>query len=162
MMNLSANSYAPSQDNASLSSLIEQYEDEKKELPELSEESTETLYAFGFGFYENGKYEKAVQFFRFLTLVNPGKKKYWMGLGASYHMLKDEQCALQCYGAAAILDRNDPYVHLHAAECLFSLGEKKLGCKALHSAETAAEGQTKQDKALLSRIALMKENNQQH
>jgi len=145
------------QDNSSLSTIPKQCTNEGQDLPEFSEQSTEALYAFGYGFYENGKYENAVQFFRFLTLVDPKKKKYWMGLGASYQMLKDDECALQCYGAAAILDQNDPFTHFHAAECFFSLGKRELGCEALHSAETVADSGPKQDKALLSRIALMKE-----
>lgn len=150
------------QDTSSLSAVIEQYTNNEENLPEFSEKSAEALYAFSYGFYAHGKYKKAVQFFRFLTMLDPKKKKYWMGLGASYQMLKDEERALPCYGVATLLDQNDPRTHFHAAECFFSLGKRELGYKALHSAEAVADSGSKQDKALLSRIALMKEHKDNH
>lgn len=143
-----------------LTAIIDQYSKEGKELPTFSHDTAEALYAFAYGFYENGIYDKAVHFFRFLTLMQMNNKKYWMGLGASYHMLKDYECALQCYGYAAFLDENDPYVHLHAAECFFALDEITQGQQALSSAETLASSQPKEGKKLLSRIKLMKKKNQ--
>jgi len=123
----------------------------------FSKEAAEELYAFGYGFYENGKYDTAIHFFRLLTLIDPEMKKYWMGLGASYQMLKEDQHAVQCYGVAALIDKNDPYAHFHAAEALFSLGNRQLGNEALEAAETIAASQFGQDDTLLSRIVLMKE-----
>ncbi|NGX43592.1 MAG: Chaperone protein IpgC [Chlamydiae bacterium] len=139
-------------------SFIEKYPNGDKELPKISKNAIEAVYAFGYGFYENGKYESAMHFFRFLTLADSQNRKYWMGLGAAYQMLKDHERALQSYGYAALLNENEPTAHFHAAECFFALKNREQGNEALTSAKTVALRKPKKYKTLLKRIALIKEN----
>lgn len=117
----------------------------------LSPEALDVAYANAYQLYQHGKYEKAKHFFHFLTIANTYERKYWMGLAASYQMLKNYPKALECYSIAALQDANDPYVHLHAADCFTALGQQTESQKALGSAEKAAE-QDEKYKELLSQL----------
>lgn len=125
-------------------------------LPHLSKDGIEALYAFAYGFYESGHYEKAMHFFRFLTLIEIGNRKHWMGLGASYQMLKQYERALQCYGQAALLDPLDPMSHWHAAECFLSIQNHEFAKEALNSATLAAKRNPGKYRALLDRLDLLR------
>lgn len=113
--------------------------DDQQKFPDLSDDSIAVLYSLAYHLYENGKYFDSKQVFRFLSLSDPFDRRYWMGLGASYQMLKDFKEALECYSVAAVQEPNDPYVHLHAADCLFATGDTQKGVKTLESAIIAAE-----------------------
>lgn len=104
------------------------------DFPQLSPDSLSLLYVMGYEFYRNGKYEDAKCFFRFLSLVNSFERKYWMGLGACYQMLKSYPEAIECYSAAALQDPMDPYVHQYAADCYFHLNNIDKAKEALESA----------------------------
>lgn len=107
----------------------------------LNTETKEGIYHFAYQFYLNGKYADAVKFFRFLTRVDIGQKKHWMGLGAAQQMQKEYEQAIQAYSVAALLDELDPHVHIHAAECFFALEKLEEGITALNSAKKAAKSQ---------------------
>lgn len=123
-------------------------------LPEYTEETTKSLYAMAYRFYENGKYLDAIHFFKLLTCLAAYDSKNWMGLGASYQLLKQHDQALQPYAIAAMLAKDDPAPHFHAAECFFTLRQNANGMKALDSAEQLAR---EQDSYLLPRILLLRE-----
>jgi len=135
---------------------LENHAENHQDLPEFSGDFIETFYSFAYGYYQSGKYETAIHFFRLLTLIDPDKRKHWMGLGASYQMIKGYERALQCYGYAAILDENDPYTHWHAAECFIALNQPEQAKLALTSTELVAKRHSKQDKKLLARLKLVK------
>lgn len=105
---------------------------------QLSAESQSTLYTMAYQFYRSGKFEEARHFFRFLAGVNPLDRRFWMGLAASYQMLKDYQPAIECYSVAAVQNPDDPYAHWHAAECFFAQGNQAQALGALESALTVA------------------------
>ena len=123
-----------------LTALLEKASQEKKELsPQFSSEALLALYAMAYELYRNGKYEDAKTFFRLLALANSFERKYWMGLAASYQMLKDYEKALECYSAAAIQDPSDPYAHWHAADCFFHSDNVVKAKEALESAIITAK-----------------------
>lgn len=124
--------------------------------PQYPEETINSLYAMAYRFYENGKYEDSVQFFRFLTSLAAYDSKNWTGLGASYQMLKQHEQALQGYAIAAMLNKSDPIPHLHAAECFFALKQIPKGMKALNSAEEIIDNR-EQYEYLLSRVSLLRQ-----
>lgn len=104
-------------------------------LPKFSKETVSGLYAIAYNFYEIGKYQDAVQFFRILTALDTQSRKNWMGLGASLQMLKEFEKAIEAYTVATLLDDEDPYVHMHAADCFFALNNMKKAIIALEAAE---------------------------
>lgn len=122
----------------------------------LTPEAIESLYSFAFGFYQNGKYEEAIRFFRFLTVADATTKKHWMGLGASYQMQQQFEKALQSYGFAGLLDPQDPQAPFHAAECLISLAELTRAAEALEAAEQLVNKNLKNYEWLAARIQLMR------
>lgn len=122
----------------------------------LSPEAIESLYAFAHGYYQNGKYEEATRFFRFLTAIDTNTRKHWMGLAASFQLQKEFAKALQAYGYAGLLNSDDPLAPFHAAECMFSLGEKERALETLQVAENLARNHPKQYENLLIRIDLIK------
>lgn len=123
--------------------------------PPLSEEALEVLYAFAYRFYRDGLYEKARDFFRYLTLIAAEDQRHWVGLAGASQMLKDLDQALQAYSFAAILDSKDPLPHFHAAECYFKSGTPHEGMKALSLAEQLAQDHPQKEQ-LLTHIELLR------
>ncbi len=106
----------------------------EKLIPKLSEDAAKALYYLAYNAYQNGNYQESVSFFRILTEQSTDHRAAWMGLGASFQMLKKYEEAIAAYGCAAVLDENDPYVHLHAAECFHALNNPQKALMALDSA----------------------------
>lgn len=118
-----------------ITAFLEKSSDEKgNALPGFSSESLSAVYSIAYELYKNGKFEDAKQCFRFLTLTDSFERKYWMGLAAAYQMLKSYPEAIECYSAAALQDHTDPYVHCHAADCFFHMGNISKAREALNSA----------------------------
>lgn len=132
------------------------FSDEQLSNFSLSQEAQTALYSQAYHLYENGKYQEAKRFFHFLTIVNPYEKSFWIGLGASYQMLKDYARAIEFYSVAAVQDQNNPYVHLHAADCFFALGQMDQAFQALDSAESAAN-LTEGNQNIISHLALIRQ-----
>lgn len=105
----------------------------------LSAEECALLYTLAYHLYENGKYIDSQRIFRFLTICEPFDRRYWMGLAASYLLLKNYAGALECYSVAAVQGPHDPYVHLYAADCFFAQGQIGMGVRTLESAIAAAK-----------------------
>ncbi len=125
-------------------------------LPTLSGETKEGLYQYAYRFYENGKYQDAINFFRFLTLVGTQVKKHWVGLGAAQQMNKQYQDAIHSYSIAAILDVKDPYIHVYAADCFFAVEDISHGIDALNAAQKIVE-KSKKYKKLLPELTILRE-----
>ena len=145
-----------------LRDLIDKYSANGIPIPKFSKNTIEALYSFGYGFYQNAKYDKSIHFFRFLTLIDSESPKHWMGLGASLQMNKEYHKAIQCFGYAAVLNPDNPFAPFHAAECLLSLGEDNNAKEVFNAAEQVANKNPKNYKMLLSRIALMHPGRKTH
>lgn len=122
----------------------------------FSPDSLPAIYAIAHELYKNGKFEDAMHCFRFLTLNDSFERKYWMGLAAAYQMLKCYPEAIECYSAAALQDFTDPYVHCHAADCFFYMGNLPKAREALNSAIITAQDQEIHS-ALIPRLKLLKD-----
>lgn len=125
--------------------------------PLFTPEAIESMYGMAHQMYSSGNFEQASHVFRVLTFLDATKKRNWMGLGASLQMLKQYGEAVDMYGIAGLMEENDPYIHFHAAECLFLMGEKEKGRIALNSAEMMAEKQKNKDHALISQLELFRQ-----
>jgi type III secretion system low calcium response chaperone LcrH/SycD len=122
-----------------------------------SNDAHAALYVVGYQLYENGKYREAVDVFRVLTVLDQTERKYWMGLGASLHMQKEYDRALQCYGYAALLNENDPYAHFHAAECFLVQGKREEAYHVLEVAKSVALHNKEKYNQLLEKIELIRD-----
>lgn len=105
----------------------------------VSEQNAKALYAMGYQAYERGQYREGINFFRVLTSLESHIQKHWIGLAACHQMLKQYDEALPAYSVAAVINEENPEVHMHAAECLFELGRYDEAQNALMSARHFAE-----------------------
>lgn len=125
------------------------------EFPQLPAGQLEDQYAFAYGLYENGRYEDASHLFRFLTLMDSQNPRNWMGLGASLQMARKFEKALDAYCFALILDSDNPYVYIHAADCYFGLDQKDMALDAIKYARAIAK-RSEQHKSLVPQLSLMR------
>ena len=102
----------------------------------LSEEEVERFYAYGFAHYGSGNWSEAADVFRVLCTRRPLEPRFWFALGATLQEAGSYHDALHSWAMAALLKKEDPYPHFHAAECCFSLHMSYDAAKALTESET--------------------------
>lgn len=108
------------------------------DLYNLTDTDKEVLYSVAHNFYKNGKYDKALPLFQFLSLIDHVNKKWWMGYGAAAQMSKDYTKAINAYAMATVLDIDDPRPQLQAAYCLLMEKKRDEARMALEGAILAA------------------------
>jgi type III secretion system low calcium response chaperone LcrH/SycD len=116
---------------------------------------SEVLYSEAFCLYENGKYDEAIKAFTHLAINNMRSFKSWMGLGASYQMVRNYKDALGAYAMAGYLNPTNPYIHFHAAECFFAINDREEGMLALKAAEEAIKDKSLHEE-LIEKMSLLK------
>lgn len=108
-------------------------------LPQLAPENLEELYTYAYNYYESGKLSQAINIFRYLTLFEMQRLRNWMGLGAALQMDRQYENALEAYRYALLIESDDPYLYIHAADCYFGLDQVDEGVKAIGFAKVVAE-----------------------
>lgn len=93
----------------------------------------EALYALGYNLYGQGRYDEARKVFDYLVLHNQFETRFIIGLGAALQMLQRYDEAITTFGAAALLDFDDPVPVLHSCECLLALGRTEEAADGLES-----------------------------
>jgi type III secretion system low calcium response chaperone LcrH/SycD len=121
----------------------------------LSEEEVEKFYAFGFAQYGGGNWAEAVDVFRVLCTRRPFESRFWFALGATLQEAASYSDALHAWAMAALLKKEDPYPHFHAAECCLSLDWIEDSAKALREAEMLIRKDA--NHPLQRRISLLRE-----
>lgn len=101
----------------------------------LSDKEVEQFYAYGFAQYGSGNWPEAADAFRVLCTRRPLDARFWFGLGATLQEARSYKEALSSWAMVALLKKEDPYPHFHAAECCFSLNLSEEGTKALNETE---------------------------
>ena len=119
----------------------------------LSDDEVETLYLCAYSHYNSGHWTEAADIFRLLCTRRPLDPRFWFGLGAALQEGSSYFDALHAWAMAALLKKEDPYPHFHAAECYFSLGESGDAAKALNEASLKIET----THPLAGKISLLKE-----
>lgn len=120
----------------------------------FTENTEEQFYSVGFAQYECGNWKKAAEAFYTLCAKKPMESRYWFGLGASLQEWGRYKSALKAWAMTALLDKENPYPHFHAAECALSLKNLKDASLALKEAKKRIhEG----DHPLLHRISVLAE-----
>ncbi len=101
----------------------------------VGEKERAQFYAFGNMLYEGGRYAEAMDVFSYLVRLQPREQRYLKSLGMARQMAKFYSEAVDAYGAAALLDIEDPEPSIYAAECLLHLGEIGRARAAVKGAE---------------------------
>jgi type III secretion system low calcium response chaperone LcrH/SycD len=95
----------------------------------------ERFYSYGFAQYGSGNWAEAADTFRVLCIRKPLEPRFWFALGATLQEAGSYQDALNSWAMAALLKKEDPYPHFHAAECCLSLQNREDAAKALAESE---------------------------
>ncbi len=119
----------------------------------LSKTEVEQFYSFAFAQYQCGDLYKAAEAFHVLCARRPLDPRFWFGLGATLQEGKKYEDALRAWAMAALLDKDNPYPHFHAAECACSMSNLEDAKHALREAGTRIT----EDHPLKDRIPLLKE-----
>lgn len=111
-------------------------------LKEISSDSLEQLYAFGFNQYQSGKWDDAHKVFQSLCMLDHYDSRFFLGLGACRQSMKHFEQAIQSYSYGAMLDLNEPRFPFHAAECHVHLDDLDAAESGFQSALALAEAQS--------------------
>lgn len=122
---------------------------------DLSEEEVEKFYAYGFAHYGTGSWCEAADVFRVLCTRRPLEPRFWFALGATLQEAGSYHDALHSWAMAALLKKEDPYPHFHAAECCFSLQMAQDAARALLESETRIQSESTHP--LKAKIGLLKQ-----
>lgn len=98
---------------------------------EVTEVEMGELYKIAYIHYQEKNYLLSLEHYRFLVILNPYERRYWMGYAASLQLLEELEQALHGYAIAALLDEEDPICHYHAYECYLKLKNSEEAKKAL-------------------------------
>lgn len=112
-----------------------------KEALGFSEERVRTIYAQAYRLYNTGKYTDASHLFRLLIALVPTDAKYYLGLAACFHLLKEYQGAVQVYTACAAIDAKSPVAYFHSSDCYIQLHDQMSAWVALQMAVERAGDQ---------------------
>ncbi len=97
-------------------------------------EEVEAVYALAYNLFQQQKYEDAEKLFQFLCFYEHLDKRFWMGLGGCRQHLKQYEGAIDAYSVLGMLDMENPYPPLHAADCYVALGDMEKAESALEAA----------------------------
>ena len=100
----------------------------------LSERDMNAVYTLAYNQYDHGAYQRAETLFRFLCFYNHLEKKYFMGVGACRHMMRNYAGAVEAYAVAALLDADDPRPQVYTGESLSAQGDRGKAAIALEAA----------------------------
>jgi type III secretion system low calcium response chaperone LcrH/SycD len=121
----------------------------------LTNVAAEQFYSFAFAQYQCGDLKKAAETFHVLCARRPLESRFWFGLGATLQEDRYYKEALNAWAMAAILDKDNPYPHFHAAECACSISNLDDAKHALREAGTRIAHD--EDHPLKERIPLLQE-----
>ncbi|WP_160105137.1 type III secretion system translocator chaperone SicA [Pseudomonas izuensis] len=94
-----------------------------KDVKGISDEQMNSLYAFAYQFYEQGRLDDAEKFFHFLCIYDFYNSHYWMGLAAVQQLKQNHQKAIDLYAIAFTQGKNDWRPMFYSGQCQLALGK---------------------------------------
>ena len=101
------------------------------DLQGLEPRHLEALYAIGHQAYSVGDYDRAIDLFGSLVMLNPHDRRFPMALGSAHQMKGNHERAINYYLMASTHDMMDPVPVFHMGECLIALGQVEQACDCL-------------------------------
>ena len=121
------------------------------EIKNISDDELESLYAIGHTFYSQGKFDKAVNIFRFLVMYNHFEVRYFIALGGALQMLGDYEGALNAYGQAHTMSPEDPCILMHISACFLAVNDLENAQSSLQAILFITEEKKEQHKDVIER-----------
>lgn len=127
----------PAQVSQAADEILDQMKAQKKTFHEvvgLSDGFLERLYAVAYSYYNQGKFGQALHYFRILTAMNAKSHKYFYGLGATFHQMKEYDAAASAFMMSLYLDPYHPLPAFYAADCYLNDHQEESAKEALEIA----------------------------
>ncbi|MCE5982742.1 SycD/LcrH family type III secretion system chaperone [Pseudomonas sp. LF19] len=94
-----------------------------KDLRGLEDAQMDSLYAFAYQFYEQGRLDDAEKLFHFLCIYDFYNPQYWMGLAAVHQLKRHYDKAIDLYAVAFAQSRKDYRALFHSGQCQLAAGK---------------------------------------
>jgi type III secretion system low calcium response chaperone LcrH/SycD len=121
---------------------------------DFSKEKLEAVYATGYQFFNQGKYEKAMKLFGFLLIHEQSDRRFFIAFGTCLQMLSAPEEAIKYLGIASVWEPSDPLPSVQIAECLLSLNRSSEAYDLLKKINEEF-GSLQQFKEIAAKIKLM-------
>ena len=131
--------------------------DAVRESLDFPAEYMEPAYRHGVMLYEHGQYEEAGKVFGLLAACETGNPVLWKALGSVHKVTGKHDEAVAAFGLAVSTGGTDPWIPVHAAECLLHLRRFKEATAALEHAELVADDAGSEAAGLKNRIGALKQ-----
>ena len=102
---------------------------------QFTEEDVTLLYELAYNLYQVEEFTKSGEIFQRLVIAKPFEPQYWQAYASSLQMQKLYRESLVPWSMWCLIEGDNPLPHFHAAEALFSLGDRVEGLQALKAAE---------------------------
>ncbi|MCD0457896.1 tetratricopeptide repeat protein [Roseiconus lacunae] len=126
-----------------------------KDLLGIGDGVWEAMYDFGWRNFQNAQFEAAEFWWTQTSLFDSGRERNWIALGVACKKQQKWEQALNAFSMAAHHGSKNPWVPLHAAECLLQLSRIQRAKQALETADTWIQGHS--DAVIIAkRIAMLR------
>lgn len=105
-----------------------------QEIAGVSDSSLEKMYQAAKSLYEQKNFSHSADAFGFLTILNPNRHAFWLGLANSEFYNQNYEPALFAYAFSSQVNPNDPFTHLFSCRCYEAIGEIANAVNALELA----------------------------
>lgn len=125
-----------------------------KEVMAVSAETMESMYAYAYRFYHQGKLDEAEKFFEFLCMYDLHNADYFLGLGAVYQLKKNYKKASDFYALSFALATNDYRAVFYTGQCQVVLENipRAIKCFELVKEKSKCESIIMRSKVYLDRL----------
>ena len=120
----------------------------------FSKEQLEAVYATGYQFFNQGKYEKAMKLFGFLLIHEQSDRRFYIAFGTCLQMLNAPEEAIKYLGIASVWEPSDPCPAVQIAECLLALN-RSIEARNLLKKIDEEFGSLPQFKVIAAKVKLM-------
>lgn len=110
----------PAQVSKAADEILNEMKAKKKTFHEvvgLSEGFLERLYAIAYSYYNQGRFDQALHYFHLLTSMNSKNHKYFYGLGATFHQMKEYDAGASAFMMSLYLEPYHPLPAYYTADC---------------------------------------------
>jgi type III secretion system low calcium response chaperone LcrH/SycD len=96
-----------------------------KDLKGVPDQTMDSIYAYAYGFYKQGRLDDAAVFFRFLCIYDFYNPEYIMGMAAVHQLKKEFHQAADLYAVAFALAKSDYRPMFYSGQC--QLAMRRMG-----------------------------------
>lgn len=102
-----------------------------QQIAHVGDETLEKMYQAAKWLYNDKQFKQAAESFGFLTLLNPTRYAFWLGLGNAEFYNKQYEAALLAYAFCCETNPEDPTCHLFSCRCYEQINEIDNAVNAL-------------------------------